>query len=580
MFTLTSQSIISAIVFFFVIAGTFTGAITVAIIGFVFGRKVVVFIGIISSVSVLILIVFASYYFNLHRSLDNDPMVLLAAFLMTAPVAVFWFLSIYAGWRACIGDKKYDSVRKIAIALAATGGTSFYNADLTNTDFTGATLNSTDFRKANLTRTCFYKAKKLDLVRPGTSYLQYANLRQVLTTGQGQDKNFDRLDLRGVNFQKAYLTDTSFVGTDLSKANLQDTDLSRAKLVETQLNGTDFTGATLTGTYIEDWNITSQTNFTGVRCEYIYMQLPTKENPDPLRKPDNHKEVFADGEFGDFIKPIFDTLDLYHNQGVDPRAIAISFKQLAENHPEAELRIVGMEVKGEDKFLLRAETATNVDKSELSAEYFGNYNCIKALPEIEIKLLLAEKDNRIRSLETMVITALERPNFYSNTQVGQVDTMTNNPGGFSVGGSVGGDVKNLQGDNNSTIQGDNNQGVLGDNNQVTQQNQMGVDAETSLTKEDVVKLLVELEALVKSAELPAETKEEVIEDLSSAKKATDKEEPNKNRALERLGSVAETLEKTSKGVDAGHKIWTTAKPIIGKIATWLGAAAGSHLLGL
>jgi len=28
-------------------------------------------------------------------------------------------------------------------------------------------------------------------------------------------------------------------------------------------------------------------------------------------------------------------LDLYHNQGVDPRAMAIAFKNLAENHPEA-----------------------------------------------------------------------------------------------------------------------------------------------------------------------------------------------------------------------------------------------------
>ncbi|WP_207714345.1 hypothetical protein [Scytonema sp. UIC 10036] len=58
-----------------------------------------------------------------------------------------------------------------------------------------------------------------------------------------------------------------------------------------------------------------------VRCEYVYMRLPTKDNPDPLRKPDNNKEVFADGEFGDFIKQIFDTLDLYHNSGVDPRRI-------------------------------------------------------------------------------------------------------------------------------------------------------------------------------------------------------------------------------------------------------------------
>ncbi|MDZ8139692.1 MAG: hypothetical protein RM049_31120 [Nostoc sp. DedQUE04] len=48
----------------------------------------------------------------------------------------------------------------------------------------------------------------------------------------------------------------------------------------------------------------------------------TPDNPDPHRKPDNRQEVFASVEFGDFIKPIFDTLDLYHSQGVDPRAIA------------------------------------------------------------------------------------------------------------------------------------------------------------------------------------------------------------------------------------------------------------------
>ena len=70
------------------------------------------------------------------------------------------------------------------------------------------------------------------------------------------------------------------------------------------------------------------------------MRLPTKENPDPLRKPDNDTEVFADGEFGDFIKPIFDTLDLYHNQGVDPRAIATAFKKLAENNPNLLCKIL------------------------------------------------------------------------------------------------------------------------------------------------------------------------------------------------------------------------------------------------
>ncbi|WP_223269774.1 hypothetical protein [Nostoc sp. 'Peltigera membranacea cyanobiont' 213] len=147
-----------------------------------------------------------------------------------------------------------------------------------------------------------------------------------------------------------------------------------------------------------------------------------------------------------FIKPIFDTLDLYQNQGVDPRAIAISFKQLAENHPKADLQIVGMEVRGEDNFLLRAKTAIAADKSQLSAEYFATYNQLKALAEQEVKALIAEKDGRIADLQNMVVTALQRPSFYSNVE--QVGFMTNNPGGFSVGGSVDGDINNVQGENN------------------------------------------------------------------------------------------------------------------------------------
>ncbi|MBE8991994.1 pentapeptide repeat-containing protein [Nostoc sp. LEGE 12450] len=487
-------------------------------------------------------------------------------------------ISIYISSQAMKEDEKYSWVRNLAIILAATGGTSFRGANLTNTDFTAAVLKSTDFRNAILTNTRWHQVKMLDRVRPGLSYLQNLQIRQLLTTGQGQEKNFDRKNLRGVNLKGSNLADASFIGTDLSEANLQDTDLSRAKLKQTQLDGTDFTGATLTGAYIEDWGITTDTNFDGVKCEYVYMRLPTKENPDPHRKPDNRQEVFADGEFGDFIKPIFDTLDLYHNQGVDPRAIAISFKHLAENNPEADLRIVGMEVRGEDKFLLRAKTAIAADKSQLSAEYFATYNQLKALAEQEVKALIAEKDGRIADLQNMVVTALQRPSFYSNVE--QVGFMTNNPGGFSVGGSVGGNVNNVQGDNNRAVQGDNNQAVLGDGNQVTQHNQVGADTGESLTKEDVVKLLSELENLIQGAELPTDTKQEVVEDLSAAKKATDKEEPNKQRALDRLTGVAETLEKTSKSVEAGKKIWTTAKPIIVKVAAWLGAAAGSHLLGL
>jgi uncharacterized protein YjbI with pentapeptide repeats len=488
-------------------------------------------------------------------------------------------LGAYIGWQGLAGDEKHAWVRPIAIAFAATGGTSFYKANLTDADFTSATLKSTDFRRANLTRTCWRNAEKLDRVRPGTTYLQDAKVRQLLITGQGQDQNFDGKNLRGINLQGANLADASFIGAELSEANLQDAGLSRAKLVQTQLDEADLTGATLTGAFIEDWGITSHTKLQGIRCRYVFMHLPTKDDPEPRRKPDNREEEFDDGDFADFIKPIVDTLDLYHSQGVDPRAIAISFKQLAENHPEAELRIAAMEARGEDKFLLRAATAPDSDRSALSAEYFTTYNQIKALAEAEVQKLLAEKDSRISSLENMVETALQRPSFYTNTQVEQVGIMTNNPGGFSVGGSVGGDIRNLQGDNNRAIQGDNNQGVLGDNNQVTQ-GQGAATAEEPLTKADVIALLAELDKLVRGAELPEDTKEEATMYLGAAKKATEKEEPKKETALANLESVAETLEKASKTVDAGANIWTKAKPIIFKVAGWLGAAAGSYLLGL
>jgi uncharacterized protein YjbI with pentapeptide repeats len=497
----------------------------------------------------------------------------------SAIAATIILLSTYISQQILANKKKYSLVRKIIIALAVGGGTSFRHADLTDADFTFATLKSTDFRRANLTRTCWRNAQKLDCIRPGMTYLQDAKVQQLLITGQGQDQNFDRHNLRGVNLQGANLADASFIRTDLSEANLQDTDLSRAKLVQTQLDETDLTGATLTGAFIEDWGITSHTKLHSIKCRYVFMRLPTKDDPEPRRKPHNREEEFEDGDFADFIKPIVDTLDLYHNQRVDPRAIAISFKHLAENNPDAKLEIVAMEKRGQDKFLLRAATAPNADHSALSAEYFTTYNQIKALAEAEVQALLAEKNSRISSLENMVETALKHHSFYSSIQIQEVGNMTSNPGGFSVGGSVGGDIRNLQGDNNRAIQGDNNQGVLGDNNQVTQGQGAGT-AEEPLTKADVIALLAELDQLVRGAELPEDTKEEATLYLSAAKKATEKEEPKKETALTNLQTVAETLETASKTVNASANIWDKAKPIIIKVATWLGAAAGSYLLGL
>ncbi|ACK64835.1 pentapeptide repeat protein [Rippkaea orientalis PCC 8801] len=356
-------------------------------------------------------------------------------------------LSVYIGIRAMAGDKKYDLVRAIANASCTAMGTSFRGANLTDADFTEAKLQNTDFRKAILKRTCWFQATNLDLAGVENTYLENPSLRQLVISKNGEGEFYDYQDLRGLNFKNANLVDASFIGADLSEATLQDADLSRAKLVQTRLYGSDLTHAILTGVCIQDWAISTDTQLQQVRCEYVYVRLPTKEDPDPWRKPDNRQETFREGDFSDFIAPIiktldlyrqqnidprkmastFKTLDLYHYEGIDPSAAAITLKQLSEQYPDAGLEVVALEGRGDEKVRLQAVVTETVNQSQLSAEYFERYREISALPYKDIQALLAgmaEKDERIRSLERMVNSAIQGKKFYVETYYQMGDTVS------------------------------------------------------------------------------------------------------------------------------------------------------------
>jgi uncharacterized protein YjbI with pentapeptide repeats len=480
----------------------------------------------------------------------------------------------YFSWCSLRGDKKAKDVllRPYILAFIAIRGTSFRGANLSNANFTGARLKSTDFRKANLTRVCWYGAKMLDRVRPGDTYLKSTQVRQWLF-GKGIDNNFDGQKLQGINFQGADLTDASFIDANLSEANLQDANLSRAKLIRSQLDRTDFTGVTLTGAFIEDWGITTNTKLDDVMCEYVFMRSPTAENPNPHRKPDNWEEVFEGNDFADFIKPIFDTLDLYHNQGVDPRAIAISWKQLAENHPDAELQLASMEVKGKDNLLLRLKTAPKADKSRLNAEYFETYNQIKALTAAESQKLIAEKDNRIQALESMVNTALKRPGFYAQNYNHQGDNeMAGEHRNIEI--DQGNYNEKIEGNytegNSYSITGDNNQAVQGDNNQTTQQNQADTDTREQITQAEVIKLLAELEQKIVSSELSEETKQKTLNRLVNVSDDVQEKEPDKELVKGNFKKVTETLAQASKSTEEAKKLWDNVQPILKTLAKWLG----------
>jgi uncharacterized protein YjbI with pentapeptide repeats len=109
------------------------------------------------------------------------------------------------------------------------------------------------------------------------------------------------LNLRELNLRDANLQDASLIGTDLSDATLQNANLSGAKLAQAQLYQANLNEACLTGAYIETWGISTETKLEDIKCEYVYMRLPTKDDPDPCRKPDNRQETFKPGDFADFI---------------------------------------------------------------------------------------------------------------------------------------------------------------------------------------------------------------------------------------------------------------------------------------
>lgn len=314
--------------------------------------------------------------------------------------------------------EKYIRVWKIANALAAIKGTSFRNADLTDANFTEARLKSTDLREANLTRTRWQAARKLGYARLGDSYLQNPKVLQLVVERNGEGKDFDHLlNLQGINLEGANLKNANFTGSvlkdatlenaDLTKANLtganliatrlNNTDLYWAKLIRTQLDQADLTGACLTGACIEDWNITTQTGLDDIRCDYVFMSSSEESR---RRQPDDEKKNFEEGEFSEFIVPMVQTLNLYHNKSINPSALAIAYNDLCVNHPEAELEIASIERRGKyrSKFLVRVFTSEQADHSKLHEEYFSRYGGLQSLSPETLRSLLIQSERGFQLL--------------------------------------------------------------------------------------------------------------------------------------------------------------------------------------
>jgi len=551
----------SAFVFAVAFGGTVTFAVVVAVVG-----AVVVAGAVAGAVAVVVAVVVAGA--GTVAAAAAGIVAFVAAVvvavadkvIVTGAVAVS-IVSAYIGWRALGGDPRDAWIRSVAIGVSALGGTSFRHAALRGVTFTYATLKSTDLRGATLTLTNWHQARKLDRARVGETILLNSKVRELAVTHRGAGQSYKGLDLRGAHLAGADLSDADLTEADISNATLEGAWLERANLTKTQMLGTNFHQAHLTGACLEEWNIGSTTRLEGVICEYIYLLNGRKE-----RRPSSG--TFAPGEFAKLFEEVLDTIDLIFRNGVDWKALVTSFQQVQVENDGVELSIQSIENKGDGVVVVRVNAPPEANKEKIHSDFNHTYEAELAVLKAEYQAKLEAKDEQIaiyreKSADMKEIVSLlaSRPVTHAETYIHQVDAMSQTPGGISqtITHSPNSNINAVQGNQNPI---DQTQG-----------------APASLSQAEVVEMLARIQALIAAADLPGEVKVAATTSLKTAQKATEREQPRTEIALDSLESMAETLETASKTVAAGKTLWEVVKPILVKVGGWLGAAVGSALLG-
>ncbi len=274
--------------------------------------------------------------------------------------------------KAIRGSPQFAWIKKIAIFLSATGGTSFYGVDLTNACFDNSHLPHTDFRKAILTRASFKNVTGLELSRLQDTILEDPHVRKLLTNPEdGTGKDYTGANLSGANLKGANLAGAILIGTNLNGADLTNANLEGANLSKAQVLDVNFSGASLTETCIEDWSINSRTYFDKVDCKRIYIKQGKHGFLEP--KPDSGE--FQDGEFEQWIDELQETVDvLLHNFDFGGwQALGTALDQTANKYQGINKSRWKIEQKDENVVLVQIGVSPTADKPAIHQSITNNY---------------------------------------------------------------------------------------------------------------------------------------------------------------------------------------------------------------
>lgn len=495
---LLSVVIFQILLAIFILTSLALGSVTVAIASLI-GRL---------SIALASLGGIVGIFWGIQEGLLNTPRKSLIAPQATAILlSVILILTIfYIGLSALKEDRRYALVRQLAISIVTSMGTSFRSAQLLDANFIDADLRQANFEQADLTRACWFGANNLDKAMVVGTYLERPQIRAIATTGNGRKVNLDGCNLQGINLQSADLKSASFINANLSEANLRHANLSGAKLVRTQLYRASLSYSTLTSACIQDWGVSSETTFDEIKCDYVYMRLATEDDPDVCRKPDNRQENFREGDFSDFIAPLvkaldlyryqyvdpreigksFKTLDLYHHEGIDPNAAAIAFTQLAQQYPEAGLKILALEGPKENKLNIKTRVESGIDRDILTREYSSVYQKLKGSSAVDLESLLVGmqvKQQEVETLKELLTISMRSSGFVFNMQDQRSISIDVEGNTGDISGLTAGDVKGVQ--NLGAIRGNLTETI----NQI---------AESSAQKAELKELFMQLKDMIAS----------------------------------------------------------------------------------
>jgi uncharacterized protein YjbI with pentapeptide repeats len=482
-----------------------------------------------------------------------DVALAVAGAVALAVAGVFVIFSAYIGWRSLKGDERDPWIRSYAIAFAATGGTSFHGADLTDADFTGAILKKTDFRTANLTRTRFYEAKKLDFARPGNTILNNPAVLNLLVTLNGRNKPYIGANLKGANLIGADLKEANFNNADIIQATFQGANLEWANLTLTQAVGTNFTKAQMTGACVEAWNIESTTILDNVDCRFVYLLKDPKPGTDDRERRPSSGE-FQPGEFTKLFEEVLNTVDLIFQNGIDWKAFVNAFDQVQNQNRDTELAIQSIENKGDSVVVVKVAVPENADKEKIHSDFTQNYQLSLAAVEEKYKAVLQAKDEEINfhrqqsgKIPEMIISLANKPiNVQIDNKV-ENENMTKDSSRKIEIGNIGrdfnasGQALNL-GEISGTVTNTINELATAPESEkpgikeLLTQLKTAIETDSNLTEKEKEKALKQVKSLAEAAQNPQE-KQDLADTAITMLKGTIAHLPTAAKLVEECGKL-------------------------------------------